>query len=219
MGMDDPDIENLGSMASGTLDPAFRLMLKTRSLFRHKEPAAIQEADLIASAFFEAGDEVPMRPGALESVMQRVNEAKPLPSGIGLPDYLDTAPYELRYLVARALEHEKWQPRGQGKRVLPLRAPDSRIAENGGGMVLFESDAGARVQRHKHLGEEYVLVLKGTIADEDGVSRPVGSLNRYEPGSVHAPRVGPHSDCAALVILTGGFEYFSSDDDGDRISA
>lgn len=217
MGIVDPDIVNLGSMAAGTLDPAFRLMLATRSWLHPGEPPAVAEANLIASAFFEEGDNAPMRPGALESVMERVNEVEPLPSGIGLPDYLDHAPYELRYAVARALEREGWRPGAVGLRALSLQTPGSTIEENGGSILLFESTAGSRVRHHKHIGEEYLLVLKGAMSEENEPAMPVGSLAFMEPGSSHAPMVAPDSDCAALIILTGGFEVLSSEEAGDSV--
>lgn len=219
MGLVDSDIENFGRMAAGTLDPAFRMMLEARSAFHPEASASMSEADLIASAFFEEGGEVPLRCDALKSVMKRIDKGGPLPPGIELPDYLDKAPYELRYAVARALEREGWRPGAVGVRALSLQAPGSTIEENGGSMLLFESTAGSRVQRHKHLGEEYLLVLKGAMSEENEAPMPVGSLAFKEPGSSHAPMVAPDSDCAALIILTGGFEVLSSEEAGDSVFA
>ncbi len=219
MGLADPDIEDLGSMAAGTLDPAFRLMLKTRSAFHPEASAPLLEADLIASAFFEEGGEAPMRGGALESVMQRVDEVERLPSGIGLPDYLAAMPYELRYVVAEALEREGWQSKVPGQRALPLQAPSSTIEKRGGSILLFEATAGTRMRGHKHLGEEYLLVLKGAISEGDEAPMPAGSLIFKEPGSSHAPRMALDSDCAVLVILTGGFEFLPAGCHGESVFA
>lgn len=219
MGLVDSDIENLGRLAAGMLDPAFRMMLEAHTAFHPEASALVSEFDLIASAFFEEGGEVPMRCDALKSVMKRIDKDDPLPSGIELPDYLDNAPYGLRYAVAQALECEGWRPGAVGARALSLRAPGSTLEENGGSMLLFESTAGSRVRRHRHLGEEYLLVLKGAMSEENEAPMPVGSLAFKEPGSSHAPTVAPDSDCAALIILTGGFEVLSSDEAGEIVFA
>ena len=219
MGLVDSDIENLGRLAAGVLDPAFRMMLEAHTAFHPEASSLVSEVDLIASAFFEEGGEVPMRCDALKSVMQRVDEAEHLPSGIELPDYLDKAPHELRYAVARALEREGWRPGAVGVRALSLQAPGSSIEKNGGSILLFESSAGSRVRPHKHLGEEYLLVLKGAMSEENEAPMHVGSLAFKEPGSSHAPTVAPDSDCAALIILTGGFEVLSSEEAGDSVFA
>lgn len=219
MGQVDPDISDLSFMTAETLDPAFRMMLKTRCALNSEISASFLEADLIAAAFFEESGEVPLRSGAFESVLERIEEAEPASAEIEMPDYLDRAPGELRRMVARALEGEGWQPGAVGVRALPLQAPGSTIEENGGSIVLFESPAGTRVRRHKHLGEEYLLVLKGAFSEENEVSMPVGSLVFHEAGSSHAPAVAPGSDCAALIILTGGFEVLPSEEAGDHMFA
>ncbi len=219
MGLVDPDSESFGSMAAGPLDPAFRMLLEAHTAFHPEASASTTEADLIASAFFEEGGEVSMHCDALQSVMKRINKGDLHPSGIELPDYLDKAPHELRYAVARALEREGWRPGAVGARALSLQAPGSTIEENGGSILLFESSAGSRVRPHKHLGEEYLLVLKGAMSEENEAPMPVGSLAFKEPGSSHAPTVAPDSDCAALIILTGGFEVLSSEEAGDSVFA
>lgn len=219
MGLIEPGSESLRTLAAGTLDPMFRLMLETRAKLAPRASRSIQQADLIAVAFFEEGDEVAMRAGALDNVMKRIEEADALLSGVRVPGYLNKVPCELRNVVACALANGVWQSRGPGIRTLPLRAPRSRIEENGGSVLLFESSAGARVPRHKHLGEEYLLVLKGALSEDEEAPSPAGSLIFNGPGSSHAPRAAQGTGCAALVISTGGLEVLPTGSNRDTASA
>ncbi|WP_218080676.1 cupin domain-containing protein [Anthocerotibacter panamensis] len=75
----------------------------------------------------------------------------------------------------------EWYPGvQQGLSVLPLHAHSTeRVA-------LVRWEPGTRFQRHRHYGGEEILVLSGTLADEEGVY-PQGTWLRNPPGSVHQP--------------------------------
>ncbi|MFT4538739.1 MAG: anti-sigma factor ChrR (cupin superfamily) [Planctomycetota bacterium] len=71
--------------------------------------------------------------------------------------------------------------------------------------VLIEMDPGCGYPRHKHLGVEEVLVLRGGYRDDLGEHR-CGDYVRYEEGSAHAPvAIGetsqPISDANPICLL------------------
>lgn len=203
------------------LDPALRLMIQTRRKLDPGRRARTLEADLIGSAFFEATEAVSMRDGALDEVMNRINEAGSPVAVAELPDYLAGLPGELRRVVSESLEENGWLDLFDGVRILPVDVAGSTLEQSGGNVILVEMEAGACVDRHRHLGEEYSLVLKGVLA-ADGDSPAsgtvsVGSLVHRRPGSVHRPIAAPDEACAALVIQTGAVEFLPQDD--DRLSA
>lgn len=64
---------------------------------------------------------------------------------------------------------------------------------------------GAVHPRHRHLGDEVILVLQGTIADERGTYGP-GQICRSSTGSVHSERALPGEDCICYVLYHGDLE-------------
>lgn len=65
--------------------------------------------------------------------------------------------------------------------------------------------AGSRFERHEHGGGEEILVLDGTLSDEQG-DYPCGTYIRNPPGSSHAPF--SRSGCTLFVKL----RQFAADD-------
>lgn len=66
--------------------------------------------------------------------------------------------------------------------------------------ILMRYAPGAAIPRHRHVGDEQVFVLEGSIADDAGVSA-AGTYARRPPGCVHAVR----SETGALVLaITSG---------------
>jgi len=76
--------------------------------------------------------------------------------------------------------------------------------------LLVRYAPGATIPRHRHLGDEQVFVLEGSVSDDTGTCT-AGNYVRRPPGCVHAV----HSDGGALVlaILSGGTQTLPS---GDR---
>jgi anti-sigma factor ChrR (cupin superfamily) len=72
--------------------------------------------------------------------------------------------------------------------------------------LLVRYAPGAIIPRHRHLGDEQVFVLEGSVSDDTGTCT-AGNYVRRPPGCVHAVR----SDEGALVlaILTGGTQPLS----------
>jgi anti-sigma factor ChrR (cupin superfamily) len=75
--------------------------------------------------------------------------------------------------------------------------------------LLVRYAPGAAIPRHRHLGDEQVFVLEGSVSDETGTCT-AGNYVRRPPGCVHSVR----SDGGALVlaILSGGTQPLPSED-------
>ena len=75
--------------------------------------------------------------------------------------------------------------------------------EGGRRTVLVRYDPGVVVPRHRHLGDEQIFVIEGSVADDTGTCK-AGDFARRPPGCVHAV----HSPGGALVlaVMTGGTE-------------
>ncbi len=71
--------------------------------------------------------------------------------------------------------------------------------------VLVRGLPGVVVPRHRHLGDEDILVLRGALRDGRAVYRP-GDLCHSAPGSVHSEEVVGDEECVCFVVYYGGHE-------------
>jgi anti-sigma factor ChrR (cupin superfamily) len=66
--------------------------------------------------------------------------------------------------------------------------------------ILMRYEPGAAIPRHRHLGDEQIFVLEGSVRDDTGLCT-AGNFARRPPGCVHAVV----SDTGALVFaVTSG---------------
>ena len=71
--------------------------------------------------------------------------------------------------------------------------------------VLVWAKPGARYPRHRHLGDEDILVLAGHLRDERGSYGP-GDICRSETGTDHSEEVVGDEDCICFVVYRGTHE-------------
>jgi len=76
-----------------------------------------------------------------------------------------------------------WRPFAEGVEIFPLRQESDGAVK----AALLRNAAGATVERHRHAGYEYLLVLSGQESDENG-DYDAGTLVINPPGSSHEVR-------------------------------
>lgn len=91
-----------------------------------------------------------------------------------------------------------------GMKATPLpTGPRRRGAE----AVLVCLAPGSRLPRHRHVGEETVLVFQGAFVTDDGHEVRAGQEFRCEGGSVHAiEHVLGNEPCLCAIVNDGGVE-------------
>jgi anti-sigma factor ChrR (cupin superfamily) len=70
--------------------------------------------------------------------------------------------------------------------------------------LLVRYDPGATIPRHRHLGDEQIFVLEGSVSDDTGTCR-TGQYARRPPGCVHTVR-SPDGALVLAIISGGGTE-------------
>lgn len=75
--------------------------------------------------------------------------------------------------------------------------------ENGRKAVLMRYAPGATIPRHRHLGDEQIFVLEGSVSDDSGTCA-TGGYARRPPGCVHS--VSSREGALVLAIMSGGTE-------------
>jgi anti-sigma factor ChrR (cupin superfamily) len=69
--------------------------------------------------------------------------------------------------------------------------------------ILMRYEPGATIPRHRHLGDEQIWVLEGSVADDTGVCT-AGTYARRPPGCVHT--VTSPGGALVLAITSGPTE-------------
>lgn len=69
--------------------------------------------------------------------------------------------------------------------------------------VLMRYEPGASIPRHRHLGDEQIYVLEGSVSDDTGTCAR-GNYARRPPGCVHS--VTSRDGALVLAIMNGGTE-------------
>jgi anti-sigma factor ChrR (cupin superfamily) len=90
-----------------------------------------------------------------------------------------------------------WQERRPGVHWKVLWEEGERRA------VLMRYGPGATIPRHRHLGDEQIYVLEGSVSDDTGTCT-AGNYARRPPGCVHA--VTSRDGALVLAIMSGATE-------------
>ncbi len=69
--------------------------------------------------------------------------------------------------------------------------------------VLVRYDPGSTVPRHRHLGEEQIFVIEGSVSDDTGTCQ-AGEFARRPPGCVHTVRSA--GGALVLAVMSGATE-------------
>jgi anti-sigma factor ChrR (cupin superfamily) len=69
--------------------------------------------------------------------------------------------------------------------------------------VLMRYEPGATIARHRHLGDEQIFVLEGSVSDDTGTCT-AGNYARRPPGCVHT--VTSPRGALVLAIMSGSTE-------------
>jgi putative transcriptional regulator len=94
-----------------------------------------------------------------------------------------------------------WEELAPGIRICQVRSDPSRHMR---GCVVW-AKPGARTPPHRHLGDEVILVLSGSLRDERGEYH-ANQICRSRTGSVHVEEVLPGEDCFCYIVYYGGHE-------------
>ncbi len=122
-----------------------------------------------------------------------------------LADLFDLGGEQAEHLLARIDEPQAWVPDSVvDGGLLLLVSPGPR--RDGAIASLFRLQPGARYPRHRHGGDERLLMLQGGVRFDDGSCADAGDAVESVPGTAHSFEVLPGAECIAAVLLTGPIE-------------
>lgn len=109
-------------------------------------------------------------------------------------------------VLRKSADPAQWEDQGFIS-LLHFSAGESLPGTHAGFMRL---SAGLRFPRHRHVGQEHMLMLAGTLQDEDsGTIYHPGDFLQMEPGSEHAFTILPPHDGVFAILLYESWPLFT----------
>jgi putative transcriptional regulator len=188
-----PPSELLASFAAGTLDTGEHLVMAVHVSNCSACRRAVRAVEFIGGSTLEAIEPAPMKGGAFESVVAKLDQS-PQPARARSDSRADdTLPEILKhYRIGR---RRRIAP-GVSMRPIELPGPSKSRA------FLLMSKPGTRMLEHTHTGTELTCVLRGSFSHEGGRFGP-GDFDFGDDTLDHQPIVGDGEPCLCLVAMTG----------------
>ena len=188
-----PPPELLAGFAAGTLDAGEHLAVAVHASGCSTCRRLLRAVEGIGGSTLEAIEPAPMKAGAFEAVMAKLDRSPPRPSAPADSFADDELPEILRhYRIGR---RRRVAP-GVSMRPIELPGPSRSRA------FLLRSDPGTRMLEHTHTGTELTCVLRGSFSHEGGRFGP-GDFDFGDETLDHQPIVGGGEPCLCLVAMTG----------------
>jgi putative transcriptional regulator len=188
-----PSPELLAGFAAGTLDAGEHLAVAVHASGCPACRRLVRAVEGVGGSTLEAIEPAPMKAGAFEAVMARLDQSSPplrpsteSPADDALPGILK------RYRIGR----RRWVAPGVSMRPIELPGRSSSRA------FLLRSEPGTHMLEHTHTGVELTCVLQGSFSHEGGRFGP-GDFDFGDDTLDHQPTVGDGEPCLCLVAMTG----------------
>lgn len=188
-----PSPELLAGFAAGTLDAGEHLAIAVHASGCSTCRRLVRAVEGIGGSTLEAIEPVPMKAGAFESVVAKLDRS-PSHSRASADSLADEE-------LPKVLQHyrigrRRWVAPGVSMRPIELPGPSSSRA------FLLRSDPGTHMLEHTHTGVELTCVLRGSFSHEGGRFGP-GDFDFGDDALDHQPTVGEGEPCLCLVAMTG----------------
>lgn len=200
--------ELYSAYAAGCIDPGFALMLEAQSLMRADVRGAIALSEMISGSFLDAAPAARMSEGALDRALAAIDVLEAPPevhaaagkaAGDAIGEIL-SLPEPVRGAALDAAGKQGWQMMGIGLKRLKLDVGSSMEVE------LYRINAGSKIPRHSHGGNEFTMVLSGGFSDHRGNYGP-GDVCMNGPSDTHQPIADEDEACYALTVRDGGLRF------------
>ena len=194
-----PSDSLLLAYAGGGADEAVSLVVATHMAFCADCRAQAAKLEAIGGSLLQDLPPAPMSKDALQSVLTKLDEIKPLERR-ARPVSRDGTPEVLRSYIGGDIRDMRWRRMGSNLSYVPLFRRGAVTAR------LLRGVPGAQTGAHRHGGQEYTLVLKGGFSDVTGSYGP-GDLQMMEGDMRHNPVADPGEDCINLAVTTGPLKF------------
>lgn len=195
--------ELLMSYVAGSLAEGWSLAVATHLAYCQPCRASAGAAAQVGGALLDAIDIAPMRDGALQSALARLDAIQVEAAAKSNGPVTSDVPFPLRNYIGDDLDGVAWRKLGTGARQFFINTGDAETA-----VRLLRIPAGAPVPEHGHRGLELTVILRGTLVDEDEHFE-VGDVEEANDSIEHQPRAGDEEDCICLAVTDAPLRFKS----------
>ena len=117
-------------------------------------------------------------------------------------DEATAIPRTLRRIVPQGFNGMDWKMVSATARSCQLFKDDS-----GTTVSLLKLKPGGRIAKHRHMGNEYTVVLTGAFSDEEGVYRAGDFLLREHGHEAHSPVATKDAECVCLTLQEAPLQF------------
>lgn len=194
--------ELLMSYEAGSLAEGWSLAVATHLAYCPECRARADAAKAIGGALLEEIEIAPLRAGALDAVLSRLDATMPeTPKNYG--GGRSNVPEPLRSYIGHDLDTIAWKSLGTAAKQVIIPTGDKETS-----VRLLRIGAGEPVPEHGHRGLELTVVLRGTLVDEDERFN-VGDVEEANDSVEHQPRAGKDSECICLAVTDAPLRFKS----------
>ena len=192
--------ELLMDYAAGTLPEAESLLVATHLSLCPQSRREVSRYEQVGGTMLDSCEAAEVSPACRERVLKAITALAPEPAANTSRDEFvcRVLPAPLRSYVGCGASEIKWTKRMKGLDALDLPVKGKSPATKA---RLLRIKPGTAIPEHNHQGEEYTLLLSGSMEDGRQTFRR-GDIAVSGPETRHAPKAGAGEDCVCLVVTT-----------------
>ena len=192
-----PAEEFLLDYASGTTSPAETLLLATHLAYCETCRQAVKTARTVGGTLLDTLEPARLPPNMLNRTLAAID------AGVREDE---PPPPPLSAFLARHMAHTDWKRLPNGFRLRRVPAGNGPDHKGAGRAWLFDSPPGLTLLPHRHVGDEWTVILSGVFHDGDRTYR-VGDFGLREDGEAHQPSIGAGERCVSLIMVRESPKY------------
>jgi putative transcriptional regulator len=190
-----PAEEFLLDYAAGTTSQAETLLLATHLAYCNVCRQAVQAARTVGGMLLDTLEPARLPPNMLNRTLAAIDADRPVAA----------PPPSLSAFLSEQMAHDSWRRLPGGFRM--RRIPGESSGREGAGRVwLFDAPPGMKVPPHRHVSDEWTVILSGLFLDGDNSYR-VGDFAHRDDGETHQPTIGPEGRCVSLIMVRDAPRY------------
>jgi putative transcriptional regulator len=192
-----PAEEFLLDYAAGAASPAETLLLATHLAYCGSCRAAVKAARAVGGSLLDTLEPARLPPNMLNRTLAAIDADMRVEPRAKPP---------LSAFLAQHMARQDWKRLPNGFRMRRVPAAEGSTSKGSGRAWLFDSPRGFRLLPHRHVGDEWTVILSGVFHDGDRTYR-VGDFAHREDGEQHQPVIGDGERCVSLIMVRESPKY------------
>ena len=187
-----PPEEFLLDYAVGSASPSESVMIGTHLAYCESCRRAVRDAGIVGGSLLDELEPMHLPPNMLNRTLSAIEmRAGETPA----------AQPSLSALLHENMASHKWKHLPGGFRMHHIPGD-----EGSGRLWLFDAPPGMKLLPHRHEGDEWTVILSGTLLDDDH-SYGVGDFARRLDGEEHQPMISKDGRCVSLIMVREAPHY------------